>query len=473
MDGANVTVLPMAKELIMKLIRTLLILLVVSIYFTACSDPTAVGAELLQDDRADIGYTDTFTVQAAYTVLGKPQKIYSGFSSGRNLTNYLLGNFNDPVFGRSQSILNLQLLSFSGSPGFINNNSIDSAILLLPYSFLTDYGIVDETYGFDVHQLDEILDEDESYYSDYEAMFMPGTIGTFSAVPNTDTTAFIRYNGTEADTINIPHLRVPIELSVIDEFLTQYEQDSTFFSNDSLFLANFSGIQLRPTTENSGLLSFDFFNSDVAAVVAGLYVFYQDTASEVRSSQFIFSSQETARFPQYQHDYSGSLAEPYIRDLSADDPDSLLFVQGMSGTEVRVQLPEMEEIKGFAINKAELEFYVREFPDDSNYAPVNILAAATKDSDESLIVIDDLQIPLDRGLSVGAVYGGTPIKQNDGTQKYIINVTEHLQQVLDGEIDNEITLIPFGKISNAQRIVLYGANHPDYSIQLRVTYTRL
>ena len=194
---------------------------------------------------------------------------------------------------------------------------------------------------------------------------------------------------------------------------------------------------------------------------------------DFRYSQFIFSSQETARFPQYQHNYSGSLAEPYIRDLSADAPDSLLFVQGMSGTEVRVQLPEMEEIKGFAINKAELEFYVREFPEDSNYAPVNILAAATKDSDESLIVIDDLQIPLDRGLSVGAVYGGTPIKQNDGTQKYIINVTEHLQQVLDGEIDNEITLIPFGKISNAQRIVLYGANHPDYSIQLRVTYTRL
>jgi len=456
----------MAKELNMNFRIFAILLFLSALFLSACNDPTALGSDLLDEDRANVGFIDTYQVEA-HTEDRDPIQVYSGFENGQ-LLNLLFGNFNDPVFGRSTSTINAQLFPTSTNPGFTVNNGIDSVILFLPYNILGSYGNVEETYGMDVHELDERLRVDETYLSDYEAIAKPEVLGSFMGEPKLDSTQFIVYSSTDPDTIFIPHMSVSLSASVAENFISLYEQDSTFFSNDSLFLANFNGLQLKPTTENSGMLNFSMFDG-----IAGMYVFYKDTADVSRSFRFTFNVQDVvASFPQYTHDYSGSIAEPYV-GKQGEARDSLLFIQGMAGLEAHIELPTMDELQGTIINKAELEFFIREFSTgDTIYVPSSPLVLTTRDENGSLSLITDAARTVDNGL-LAEVFGGVPVSQSSGPTKYRMNLTAHIQDVIDGREGSEMIIIPLGKSSTATRVVLYGADHPDYGIKLSIAFTEL
>jgi hypothetical protein len=460
----------MAKDISMNL-RLVVILVLSAVYLSTCNDPTALGSELLDEDQANVGFTDTFTVEA-YTTERDPVRVYSGFSGGQQI-NLLFGNFNDPVFGRSSSTINAQVFPINGNPGFLQNNGIDSVVLFLPYNVLGVYGNLEETYGMDVYELDERLRADEEYLSDFRAMTETELLGSYLEVPQFDSTDFIIYGGVDPDTLNIPYMGITLSTDLVDQFINFYEEDSTFFADDSLFLANFNGFQLQPTTENSGILNFDMFD-DIGAAFAGLYVFYRDTADVRQSFRFTFSQGSTvASFPQYEHDISGSIAEPFVGG-KGQARDSLLFIQGMSGIEATLELPPLDDLRGTIINKAELEFFIREFSSgDTIYSPSSPLVLTLRGEDGDLSLISDAQSAFDRGLPLAEVFGGIPSDAEDNPRKYTMNITAHIQDVIDGQEDNELVIIPLGKSSNPSRVVLYGATHPEFGIKLRIAYTEL
>jgi hypothetical protein len=471
----------MTKNKFMNLVRFILFLFVASLIFS-CNDPTAVGANLLEEDRVEVGYTDTFSVSAR-TIKRDSVRVYSPFSQGQ-LANFLLGNFNDPILGRSSASINGQLFPTTSSPGFKDEiNGIDSVILYLPYNIFGLYGnLLDEEFGIEVYQLDENIRDDQDYYSDFEAMLKPELLGSTLETLNFDSTDFWVYRGTERDTLSLPSLRIPLDVSLAEQFLDWYEADSTFFADDSLFLANFNGIHLRPTTENGGILNFSLLDAN-----AGLYIFYRDTADMDRHSLFTFNTDVTASFLQLEHDYTGSLAEAYISDGNTAGLDSLLFVQGMAGLEVELEFPAMDELKGAIINQAELEFFIREFDSgDTIFSPINLMALSTIAENGSYTVIEEIKLALDRFISVSDAFGGVPVSSSeDAPQRYVMNISTYLQRIIDGDADNKIYLTPFGEVANTasgayvykastgSRVVLYGNSHPDYGINLKVTYTNL
>jgi len=452
-------------------LRIFAILFLAAIYLSSCNDPTAVGSDLLDEDQANIGFTDTFAVDG-YTAEREPVRVHSGFSDGQQL-NILFGNFNDPVFGRSSSTINAQVIPITDNPGFLENTGIDSVLLYLPYNVFGAYGKLDEEYGMEVYELDERLRADDEYFSDYEAMIKPEVLGSILEVPSIDSIPFITYGGADPDTLYIPHMSVPIDPSIVEDFISMYEQDTTFFMNDSLFLSTFNGFQLKPTTENAGMLSFDMFN-DIGTAFGGLYVFYKDTADVSKSFRFPFNlNDRVTSFPQYTHDYNGSIAEPYIGQNGAAR-DSLLFIQGMAGVEPHIELPPMDELKGTIINKAELEFFIRDFTTgDTLYLPSSPVVLTTVDEQGELQLIADAASALNRGLNLAEVFGGIPTEQSEGPMKYRMNITAHLQDVIDGIEGREMVLIPLGKSTQASRVVLYGPSHPEYGISLKITYTEL
>ena len=379
----------------------------------------------MEEDRAEVGFVDTFTV-AARTTKRDSVRVYSPFSQGQ-LTNFLFGNFNDPILGRSSASINAQLFPATSEPGFIDTiNGIDSLILFLPYNVLGLYGNLDEEFGIEVYQLDENIRDDLDYYSDFEAMTKPDALGSTTEMLNFDASIFEVYNGTERDTINVPHLRIPLDIALAQQFIDWHDEDAEFFADDSLFLATFNGIHIRPTTENGGILNFSLLDAN-----AGLYVFYRDTADMTRNSLFTFNTDVTASFLQLNHDYTGSEAEPYISNDNTIGLDSLLFIQGMAGLEVELELPPMDELKGKIINKAELEFFIRDFDSgDTIFSPINVLALSTIAENGSYSVIEEIKSALDRFITVSEVFGGVPISSTDSPEKYVMNISTHLQRVL-------------------------------------------
>ena len=64
--------------------------------FIGCQDPIVVGNDLLDEERLNIGVTDTFDL-ISYTISGERVVTHR---PGIDSRTYLLGNLNDNVFGK-------------------------------------------------------------------------------------------------------------------------------------------------------------------------------------------------------------------------------------------------------------------------------------------------------------------------------------------------------------------------------------
>ncbi|MCB0570550.1 MAG: DUF4270 family protein [Phaeodactylibacter sp.] len=449
----------------MKLSAALFPALAFSLLLASCADPILAGGSLLGQDKADVDFTDTLSIRAS-TISNDSIRTYSPFTSSQ-LSNYLFGTFNDPVFGKTTASIFAQVYPESRSPVF-GDITIDSIVLILPYYEDGNYGpIDDELFGMDVMRLEETLDENEEYYSNKDIAVNPIALGSITTTPSLDSLEFIDYEGTDPDTLNFAFFRVPLDTNLARELVSL---DTSIYRSDSLFFEAFKGIKLQPSTDNNkGLLGFDLTSSR-----AGIYLFYRDTSGAARRFLYDFDPTPTVRYTRYEHDYSGSKAAPFI-----DNPnmgDSLLFVQGMSGLDVKLEIPNVQNLSGLAVNKAELEFYVASLDGDDPdaYPPIVQLILTAPNSDGEIVAIDDIEIVLSRGLSLSDVFGGAPLEGSDGgPMVYRMNLSAHFQNVLDGTVGNTLYITPYLKGERASRVALYGAKHPQYAIKLKLAFTRL
>jgi hypothetical protein len=70
--------------------------------------------------------------------------------------------------------------------------------------------------------------------------------------------------------------------------------------------------------------------------------------------------------------------------------------------------------------------------------------------------------------------GGNPLFGADGSPgKYRVNLSTHLNRMVDGKVPPEIFIRVFPRSERAARSVLYGAGHPKYGAKLKVTFTEL
>lgn len=438
--------------------------LALPLLFAACADPTLVGGSLLDDDKANVGFTDTLSIRAS-TIAKDSVRTYSPFL-GSQLDNYLFGVFNDPVFGKTTASIFAQVYPESRTPNF-RNITIDSLVLILPYFSGGHYGVINEPFGMDVLRLAENLDENEEYFSNQDIAVSPIPLGSITATPSLDSTMFIDYVGNEADTLNFAFFRVPLDTTLARELI---ELDTSFYRSDSLFFDAFKGIKLQPTNDgNKGLLGFN-----LASTRAGIYLFYRDSTGDARRFLYDFDPTPTVRFARYEHDYSGSKAEPFI-----DNPglgDSLLFVQGMSGLEIKLEIPDVQSLSGVVINKAELELYLANLEGDDilSFPPVDQLILTAPNSEGEIVAIEDIEIILARRLSLENVFGGVPVEGGNGSPVvYRMNLSSHFQNVVDGVVGNVLYITPYLKAETPSRLVFYGAGRPQYAVKLKLAFTRL
>ena len=84
---------------------------------TSCSRPTPIGADLLEQDRANVLFTDTLDIIAS-TVSEDSVLTYSSDPT-RQLRVYLCGQLDDPVFGKASSEIYTQFrYGSTGAPDF-------------------------------------------------------------------------------------------------------------------------------------------------------------------------------------------------------------------------------------------------------------------------------------------------------------------------------------------------------------------
>ena len=444
-----------------KLFWSARLIAVLAIIASACTDPTTIGADLLEEDRALIRVVDTLSVNS--TTVEADSVLTFAPNINNQLATYLFGDFQDPIFGRAKSSIYIQPRLARLLPNF-EDSTLDSIILVLPYDTTGIYGDIDDEFGIEVFRLEEDMDRTRLYYSTQSFALQPEPIGELSFRPTTDSISVYRYSGGSADRISFPHLRVPLDMELGRELLSY---DSTITSSDSAFLTNFKGIYINPTVATPGMLAFDILSSQ-----GGIFLYYREGGSTFRQFQVEFG-QFTAKSLRYEHDYSGSLVSEFLGS-SLNDQDSLAFLQGMAGVNATIEFPTITTLpKDIVVNKAELEIYVAELPGSplEVYPPVDqVVVSAINDRGE-LFFIDDVALA---GSELDALFGGLLRETAAGQPSlYQMNITTHFQEMATGEQSPILFLSAIRKADRASRTAIYGAGHPLYAPKLRITFSTL
>lgn len=450
----------------MKKISLALYVLAFGLIISACNDPSTIGSDLLEGDQVDVFFTDTIGLQAS-TIKEENVLTYDPNPS-TIFDNFLLGDYNDPIFGRSVAGIYAQLTLDFDPPDY-EDALLDSVVLTLQYDTLNAYGDLNaDPFSLGIYRITETIDKESDYFSDDAFMvdeaeplailsdFTPKiTFGDSIA-------GIIDYRFDEAgDTISLPP---SIRLKFTNFFgqeLINYGDD--VYSSNTNFVEQFKGIHVRPLANNSGMLSFDI--SSLSA--SGMTVYYrQDTVKTQYNYDF---SSRFVQFNNFSHDYTGAPIDAFFEDTTLGD--SILFLQSMAGPNVKIDIPNLDGLEGVIINKAELEFTVAELPgDDLNaYRPIEDMIAADF-VDETFVFLGDV-------LAGGANFGGDLLEEvgedNEPLQRYRMNISAHFQRIIEGTSGNSIYLRAFPKQEQAARVVIFGPGHSKYPMKLRLTYTTL
>ncbi len=457
----------------MKQIGFQLALLLALVVIHSCSDPTLIGSELLEEDQANLVFTDQVPIRTK-TVLGSQVQTYSPFTV-LQLSNQLVGNFEDPILGKSTASLYSQISIGSEQPD-LEFALFDSIVLSLAYDTTGgSYGDLSQPFGLEVLRVEEDMVNTENYNSDQTFSTNPMPLGSVEFIPNLNEAVPIKdFTGTEpVDTTAPPHIRIRLDEALGESLLA----DTLLYVSDTAFQNLFKGIYIRPTQVTPGMLSFDLDQE-----ISRISLYYQ-SRQQPKEYRFDFTP-ANARIVNFVHDYENSVVEPFLNK----EMDSLLFLQGMTGLNVEVKFPDLSNLENIVVNKAELELTLATSAEDHILYPPSDQIVISSNNNGELDVISDVRSALFAQQPIDTdIFGGIPLETSVNgliLTKYKINMSSHFQDIIEGNVDNSIILVSGSeqsslyfqitpKAERASRSIFYGPNHSQFPIKLNLTYTKL
>jgi len=440
-------------------LKAMLLLFFLIIFFSSCKDdPDIVGISIIPDNEMlEVIFNDTSTVRI-YSVLADSIKTDETSRS-------MLGSYLDPVFGLNTVSIATQFRISTTTLNLGQNNVLDSVVLSLEYTsaatgdkVISAYGDTSTVQTIKVFELDESLDYDTSYYSNYEIPFKPVELAS----------ADIQFRPTDSimvDTVLVKaQLRIPLSED-FGNFLLNSATDTIASSTD--FLEIMKGLYIKPEPVSSGG-AIVFF--DLLASASQLTLYYKDANGDSQSYPFYINTL-CARYMNFNHDYS--LGDPaFIAQLNGDSTLSTeqVYLQSLGGIETRISFPYINdwfENQHIVINEAKLEFYNADTA--SIFSPPSELFFFELNQDGTYAFLPEQ--------FEGITYFGGIYDENTGT--YFYRITQKLQKIIDGENTNPVfsmgvsgaSLVPY-------RVVLHGTNPQntdlsDKRIKLKLIYTKI
>jgi Domain of unknown function (DUF4270) len=424
---------------------------------SSCNDSTLLGADLFKDENLKLIATDSLSLNAI-TETNDSVLV----NSGGSFVFLPIGKVKDLTFGTYEARAYTELDStttynFAGS-------RIDSVVFIMGYNASGVYGDTTQTQKLSLYRLTENI-KTGTIYSSQKYATESTPLGTVEFAPKPRT--FINEGKgltTLADTA--PQIRIKI---TSPSFIQQIG-DTTNYISTSGFKKWLKGVEIRAEKETSCMLNMDF--GSAAATITGLYVYSKkDTVSSVSIFKPILST--NIKHCYFKNDYTNATIKPFLNDQKLSD--SLLFLQGMSGTNIKLEIPYIRNLGKIVINKAELEFTIKEDGTQSDvFPPTNQILV--RDALQNVIsdIIDGdatsrtAKFPTSGGFVKVKTEGGEKLS------KYVFNISNHLQLMLDGKEGSQIYLVPFFKQENTSRVVVYGVGKQlKYRTKINLTYTKI
>jgi len=435
-------------KILLKLIYYKIFVLLL-LFLGGCTEPDNIGMDIQPEgDLVNVLYTDTTTVKA-YTVAE------DSVITDEILYN-LLGNYNDPVFGKVSASFYTQIRLSANNIDFGPNPVCDSIILTLAYKGF--YGDTLTPLTIQVYELLESIYLDSSYNSK-------------SSVPHSGVNLAqnISYYPRIKDSVTIngikmaPHLRVKLNNSFGNYLINA----SNNLQNNVSFTQFFKGLYVTTTPVNNGgvICYFDLLSS-----LSQVTLYYHNDNYNALYFNFVID-QYCARFNTFDHFGFQNAVSPLKQQLLGNltSSDSVLFVQAMAGTKIKVQFPYIKDFilhNNIAISNAELVMVVDN--NDltiSDYSPPLKLLVVRELNNGAIAFLPDYY----EGESF---YGGN---YNETKKEYRFRITKYIQGLINGTYndDKSLNIIVSGSSIKSNRVVLKGFNRMSNKSRLIITYINI
>jgi len=373
----------------------------------------------------------------------------------------LVGNYDDPIFGKIKADSYFQLaansysLVSSGSDTEAVNYVFDSISMILKYDNYY-YGDTTKVQTFDIHRVIQKIKpntDDDSFYNNSTLSYGSETLGTLSYKPRP----------LEKDSVNIKMDPVFGE----DLFQRIKKREITDLTNFSEYL---KGLVLVPSIANSS--SVIGFHSTTSVV----RMYYSKYQSDDETSYHIdFTIADAAKqFNSISSDKTGTLIQNLpisSNKLTTSLTNRQGFIQSGAGVACRIDFPNIKQLRYISGKGAIVDAQLILKPVNNSYSEQYPLQDSL-----SVYVADNLnRISAALANSAGtSVYGILNKKSDEFNENiaYTIPIGGFLQKEMWKTTDSRSSLILTlpGISKSVNRIVLGDQKHANNKIQLKVYY---
>lgn len=442
--------------------RSLLIALVFLAAFSACkrNEGNIVITGQQKSDQLTLFRADTFTLKASTVV--------EDSLPANNLTYVLLGEFHDPLFGKSKASIYAKMNILAPENKFPNTVEPDSALLYIPLvDGLNFYGNSLTKQQIKIYELDETITGSNIYYQK-------------QSKPKVNKNVSSDFYGTiyqqKLDSIGYQKgkmgLKPGLLIKLSKEFARQLQQmpSEAYQTNEGLS-KHFNGIAIVPQNDElnpgeGGFGVLDLANAININYRAKILLYYNDTSTYIfgfdgRST--IVNTSETGPYPE-------------IIDVQLRQPNkkyNTTYVQALNGVKTKIEIPYFLNLvqsgthgeNNVGINNASLRLYVDDNTNVNYFAPprMNLFQPTSRSSDRNRLVEDALAAPT----KFGGVF-------NDKGRYYQFDITRHLQNVLNDMafkgIDNNLGL--YFAVPTDNPVIGARAAIDHSKTKLIITYTK-
>jgi len=410
--------------------------------------------------------------------------------------NLVVGRIsNDPLFGKTTAILNLQLLpeyyKFRFNGGY-NDLRLDSVVMVLSYKGV--WGDINTTQTLNVY---EIASPDQpkrdSVYSTKKSFpHEPTLLG--SAVVDVRTLlkdTLKPYN----EAVNKNQIRIKITDPSIKNRLFK---DTLLLDSARAFKNRIGGFAIVPDTSagvtSNNLLVVNLADTNTKMAFYYSFIYVGQTRRDTASAYFRFTS-ESGFSNQIIRNPAGA---QYLQSQAAG-ADSLVYLQTRPDAPyARIKIPGLDSLKNAIIHRAEL--LIEQVPhntllDASFSPPALFLTAFSADSSRRFMLPGgDVQFS-NTGVGNLSDFGAYPYKRND-VSYYSFNLTQYVQGIVTMKnrnlqlalsapfadyiyaVEEFNTVLPITNTGilntlSIGRIRVGGGSHSQRKMRLRIIYTRI
>ncbi len=431
-------------------------MLCIGICTISCNETTPIGSNIIGDeDLLTTSVIDSFSIKVA-TVSA------DSINSSDRLRAYLFGTVNDPVFGKAKASIYTQFLLRASNPNIGEMPVFDSLVLTLAYNNSGIYGNAVSNNSILVHEVEEVLNSGDTYYSNQNIIHNPRVIGEkrnfqYEPLDSVLITTGIDTTGTHIKTKVVPHLRIRLNDELGLRLMNQI--GDVAFENDKNFQQFFKGLYIVPTGSNNAISFFDIINSETK-----MTLYYTSDLGGLGTLDFPMNL-STAVVNHFEHDYTSTPVEEVLKQAPSSE-STLAYIQAMSGLDIDLDIPSLNKtlLGNIAINKAELDVFQVEADGNALFpAPIALGLIAEHSVDGTITVMSSNSTGL---------RGDTLTVDGEMGVRYKIDIDlQRLEDFLDEPDLQTFSLLPSNPFTTANRMVVGGPNHPKFPMKLRLIYT--